>query len=116
MPILFLPVLYIRSPSPSLKHRHRPRTNKSIQTGLDLGDFVYQWNPNSLQTLVAGYGPSFVDPTPIATHVVSADALEGTFSMNSNELICLFMNIKLNRIMLNLNWKFKLSILKLYFK
>lgn len=50
-----------------------------MQTGLDLGDLVYNWNMESGGTAVQGpsYGITGLDPSPIATHVVGADALEG---------------------------------------
>ena len=52
--------------------------SKEIQTGLDIG-LHYHWNLESaagVAAVAAEYGMAFVDPTPIATHVVSPEALE----------------------------------------
>ena len=70
-----------RSPSPELKPPPRKSVNtksKEIQTGLDVG-LHYHWNLESgagMAGLGAEYGMAFVDPSPIATHVVSPEALE----------------------------------------
>ena len=49
-----------------------------MQTGLDLGSIIHQWDPTAGAAMTGPeYGLGFVDPTPIATHVVSPDALEG---------------------------------------
>jgi len=49
-----------------------------MQTGVDLeAGLIYHWNvENSVTVVGQQYGLGYVDPTPIATHVVSADALE----------------------------------------
>lgn len=57
----------------------RPRrgmTTAEVQTAMD--GLLYSWDPAGTGVAFPGipYGLHFVDPTPIATHVVSADALE----------------------------------------
>ena len=49
------------------------------QTMFESGGLHYQWDPFGTGLSFPGVplGLGFVDPTPIATHVVSADALEG---------------------------------------
>lgn len=58
----------------------RPRrgmTSAEVQTAMD--GLLYSWDPAGSGVAFPGipYGLHFVDPTPIATHVVSADSLEG---------------------------------------
>jgi hypothetical protein len=50
---------------------------------------LYHWNAHNVASAVMGpqYGMAFVDPTPIATHVVSAEALEGQRSVHMMELL-----------------------------
>ena len=65
-----------------VRPRRRPKVkqrNAAIQTGVDLeAGLIYHWNvENSVTVVGQQYGLGYVDPTPIATHVVSADALEG---------------------------------------
>ena len=45
------------------------------------GGLHYQWDPFATGFAFPGIpmGLGFVDPTPIATHMVSADALEGNY-------------------------------------
>ena len=54
-----------------------------VQTNPDPG-LSYQWNPYASGMAFPGMplGMGFVDPTPIATHVVSPDALEGVLERN----------------------------------
>ena len=54
------------------------KRNAGMQTGVDLeAGLIYHWNvENSVTVVGQQYGLGYVDPTPIATHVVSADALE----------------------------------------
>lgn len=69
-----------RSPSPDLKSPTRSRKNmrsKEVQTGLDVG-LHYHWTMNTPNEVVdCDYLMSHADPTSIATHVVSSEALEG---------------------------------------
>ena len=55
------------------------KRNAAIQTGVDLeAGLIYHWNvENSVTVVGQQYGLGYVDPTPIASHIVSADALEG---------------------------------------
>lgn len=68
------------TPSPPVKNQHKSPDMRTVevQTADPVG-LSYQWNP--LYTGIAipepQYGLGFVNPTPIACHVVSADALEG---------------------------------------
>ena len=49
-----------------------------MQTSVDPGDLVYQWDAKFMGRPIVppGLGLGSVDPSPIATHVVSADQLE----------------------------------------
>jgi hypothetical protein len=51
-------------------------TTAEAQTAMD--GILYSWDPTGSGLAFQGvpHGLHFVDPTPIATHVVSADALE----------------------------------------
>ena len=51
------------------------------QTMFESGGLHYQWDPFASGFAFPGIpmGLGFVDPTPIATHMVSADALEGNY-------------------------------------
>ena len=45
---------------------------------------MYHWNLDGRSpyaALLPSYGLGYVDPTPIATHTISADALEGMSSI-----------------------------------
>jgi len=54
--------------------------SKAVQTGLDIG-LHYSWPRGSADAVAsAQYGLAFVDPTSVASTVVSADALEGISS------------------------------------
>ena len=71
----------------------RPRSGMrtaAAQTAFDSGGLHYHWDPFSSGLAFPGMpvGLGFVDPTPIATHVVSADALEGKQELN----VCLFVS------------------------
>ena len=59
------------------------KRNAAIQTGVDLeAGLIYHWNvENSVTVVGQQYGLGYVDPTPIASHIVSADALEGEISL-----------------------------------
>ena len=66
-----------RTPSPD--RRKRPGRSVEIQTDAEPG-LMYHWNldggaPHAM--LKPSPGLHFVDPTPIATHTIGADALEG---------------------------------------
>ena len=52
------------------------------QTAFESAGLHYHWDPFASGLSVPGVplGMGFVDPTPIATHVVSADALEGNLT------------------------------------
>ena len=68
------------SPSPRRsprEHKVKTRTTQ-VQTGLDPG-LLYHWNLHYGPTAAVGpaFGLGSVDPSLVATHVVSADALEG---------------------------------------
>ncbi|KAH3697406.1 hypothetical protein DPMN_084907 [Dreissena polymorpha] len=54
----------------------RGMATAGVQTPID--GLLYSWNPAGTGMAFSGlpYGLHFVDPTPIASHVVSADALE----------------------------------------
>ena len=56
--------------------------NQEIQTGLDTGSLYYHWNVDagSIAMMAPPLGLGQVDPTPIASHVVSPDALEGQYT------------------------------------
>ena len=61
--------------------RKRPEVEKKcveVQTDKPAG-LSYKWDLTATGLAITGpgYGLEFVDPTPIASHVVSADALEG---------------------------------------
>ena len=55
------------------------RGMKSTEVQTPVDGIQYGWNPMGSGLSFPGmpYGLHFVDPTPIATHVVSADSLEG---------------------------------------
>ena len=82
---LIVTMLFHRTPSPDIKQKkaHKCKDRK-VQTGLDMG-LLYHWNPQVSGSALLGpqYGMAFVDPTPIATHVVSAEALEGVYAFVS---------------------------------
>ena len=74
----------------------RPRSGMrtaAAQTAFDSGGLHYHWDPFSSGLAFPGMpvGLGFVDPTPIATHVVSADALEGRQEIDesANEILVL---------------------------
>ena len=78
----------MRSPR-SPRGRSRKETKSiHIQT-TEVPGLWYHWNLD--QAGMAGVSPSFglgmVDPSPIATHVVSADALEGKYSIHIRVLV-----------------------------
>ena len=53
---------------------------QEVQTGSSLAaDLTYRWQPEQAGTAYVspGYGLNNLDPKLVATHVVSADALEG---------------------------------------
>lgn len=66
--------------------QHTPRLpqgmiSAEVQTPMD--GLMYSWNPAGVGMSIPSvpYGLHFVDPTPIATHAVSADALEGNYKV-----------------------------------
>ncbi|XP_050403850.2 uncharacterized protein C19orf44 [Patella vulgata] len=66
---------YTQSSRPQSPIKRRPNTrNISVQTGEDPG-LSYRWKV-PMATVGPSYGLDFVDPSPIATHVISPDALE----------------------------------------
>ncbi|KAK6188913.1 hypothetical protein SNE40_004992 [Patella caerulea] len=66
---------YTQSSRPQSPIKQRPNTrNMSVQTGEDPG-LSYRWKV-PMATVGPSYGLDFVDPSPIATHVISPDALE----------------------------------------
>ena len=69
--------IHFSTPSPERKPKVKTK-NAEIQTLKDPG-LLYHWNlQGGPQAVIKpAYGLDFVDPTPIATHVVSPDALEG---------------------------------------
>jgi len=51
--------------------------SKAVQTGVDVG-LHYSWPRGSAEAVASTqYGLAFVEPSSVATAVVSADALEG---------------------------------------
>lgn len=80
--LLYLPVppsLVPTSRSDLTPLPRRGMTTAQVQTTMD--GLHYSWDPQGSGVAFPGlpYGLNFVDPTPIATQVVSADALEGAF-------------------------------------
>ena len=54
-----------------------------MQTGLDIGDMVFQWSKNAdsvrldYSAGVGGAGTTTTDPALISSHIVGAESLEG---------------------------------------
>ena len=57
-----------------------------MQTGSSLADLTYRWQAEQagVAYVSPGYGLNQVDPKLVATHVVSADALEGNVLIKLN--------------------------------
>ena len=73
-----------------------------VQTGVE-GGLGYQWNIQGvgMSYLEPPFGLGYADPTPIASHVVSPDAIEGMI-WNS------FLSIKLGSLNFFIDFKCKL--------
>ncbi|ESO92379.1 hypothetical protein LOTGIDRAFT_233142 [Lottia gigantea] len=80
----------LRQPEKTSKHRP-PTRNIQVQTGEEPG-LSYSWK-TPYATVGPQYGLDFVDPSPIATHVISADALE-TMTAYSPAMIALHDMLK----------------------
>ncbi|ELU06445.1 hypothetical protein CAPTEDRAFT_215105 [Capitella teleta] len=77
-----------RTSSPELKPvRSTKMKSREVQTGLDVG-LHYHWTTDSVPAaLDCNYRMSHVDPTPIAAHVVSSEALETMTAYSPNVLL-----------------------------
>jgi len=53
--------------------------SRAVQTGMDVG--LHYWWPHG--SAEAQYGQAFVEPASVATMVVSADAIEGTYDVQT---------------------------------
>ncbi|XP_013386472.1 uncharacterized protein C19orf44-like [Lingula anatina] len=70
-------------------HRKSRTKTVRVQTDHDTSALQYQWNPYTVGTAVEGaaLGMQVVDPTPVATHAVSAEALEAMTGYSPSVLV-----------------------------
>lgn len=74
-------VLHNCSVIPHEQKKKKSPTSRHIEVQTSDPGLKYQWSTQNLGYPIEGYpyGLGFVDPTPIATHVISPDALECKF-------------------------------------